>query len=181
MKKMLSVLIIILALLVSNLGVSAASKSNELSSASALKIALSANQHYWNTMNGHIPSKKTPVCKVKPFHYKGKEYRYFCNELGTKKKLTSYLNEVFTLNAINKGIKKYSFIEHKGKLAQPNADGGSLLDWKKSKLKLVYSKKDVRQYEFSVPSANKGQYQKKKVTYVKVNNKWLINAIDAVK
>jgi hypothetical protein len=85
------------------------------------------------------------------------------------------------LNAIEKGVKKYRFIEYKGKLAQPNADGGSLLDWDKAKGKLIYTKKDVRLYEFSVPLGETGEHSKEKVTFVKVKNQWLINAIDAVK
>ncbi|MGE6257251.1 DL-endopeptidase inhibitor IseA family protein [Heyndrickxia sporothermodurans] len=82
---------------------------------------------------------------------------------------------------IEKGIKKYRFIEYKGKLAQPDADSGSLLDWNKAKGKLIYKKKNVRLFEFSMPLGDLKQTEKIKVTYVKVKNHWLINSIDAVK
>lgn len=65
-------------------------------------------------------------------------------------------------------------------MAQPNADGGSLLQWNKAKAKLIYSRKDIRQFEFTVPYGEK-QHEKKKVTFVKVRGKWQINAFDAVR
>ena len=74
-----------------------------------------------------------------PKRYKDGSFKYV---LGNgRKELVDYLNEVFTLNAINKGIKKYRFIEYKGKMAQPNADGGSLLEWEKTKGEIDIQKK----------------------------------------
>jgi iseA protein len=170
MKKFLSAVMVTVVFLIFSISASAQTTS-DLTSSQAIKLALSAHQHYWNTMNGHIPKVVNSKCLSKIFIYKGTEYRYFCSELGTKEKLVKYLNEVFTLNAINKGIKKYRFIEYRGKLAQPNADGGSLLQWNKAKAKLIYQRKDIRLYEFSVPYGNPVKYEKRKVTFVKVRNK----------
>ncbi|AGX03979.1 MULTISPECIES: IseA DL-endopeptidase inhibitor family protein [Bacillaceae] len=180
MKKLLSILLAAVALFTFSLGASAKSASGDLSSKKAVELAQSARVHHWNAMNGHIPSKKNTACSIKTFQYKGTEYRYLCSEINTKAKLTKYLNESFTLNAIDKGYKKYRFIEYKGKMAQPNADGGSLLQWNKAKAKLIYSRKDIRQFEFTVPYGEK-QHEKKKVTFVKVRGKWQINAFDAVR
>jgi iseA protein len=181
MRKLLSILLAAATLFTFSLGASAKSASGDLSSKKAIELALSAREHHWNSMNGHIPSKKNKACTIKTFQYKDTEYRYLCSEINTKTKLTKYLNESFTLNAISKGYKKYRFIEYKGKLAQPNADGGSLLEWNKAKAKLIYSRKGIRQFEFTVPFGEKIQYEKKKVTFVKVRGNWQINAFDAVR
>ncbi|OJH20105.1 hypothetical protein BLX88_03120 [Bacillus obstructivus] len=181
MRKLFTALMAVLLILSINMTASAKTATADLAPKEALSIAKKARTHYWSTMIGHNLNNKNTTCKVETFIYKGTDYRYFCTEFNTKKKLVSYLNEVFTLNAIEKGVKKYRFIEYKGKLAQPNADGGSLLDWEKAKGKLIYSKKDVRLYEFSVPLGETGERSKEKVTFVKVKNQWLINAIDAVK
>jgi hypothetical protein len=90
------------------------------------------------------------------------------------------MGEVFTLNASEKGIKKYKFIEYKGKLAQPNADGGSTLEWDKSKVKLIYQRKNICLFEFTVPYGEPKMYEKRNITFVKINNQWKINSFDAV-
>ena len=158
-----------------------ASSSKGLTVSKAKEMALSARVHYYDAMSGGILADKGLKCSDKGFDYKGTQYRYFCNNLDTKKELVNYLNEVFTLNAIYKGIKKYKFIEYKGKMAQPNADGGSLLEWEKAKGKLIYQRNGIRLFEFTVPYGDPVQYEKHKVTFVKVKNEWKINAIDAVR
>ncbi|MDQ7863975.1 DL-endopeptidase inhibitor IseA family protein [Peribacillus frigoritolerans] len=40
----------------------------------------------------------------KTFNYKGTEYSYLCQEFNTKDKLTTYLAETFTNNAVEKGL-----------------------------------------------------------------------------
>lgn len=180
MKKIFIVFLTAVSLFTFSIGTSAQSTGN-LTSSKAKQMTLSARQHYWDTMNGHILKVENSKCSLKSFKYKGMDYRYFCSELNTKKKLVKYLNEVFTLNAINKGMKKYKFIEYKGKLAQPNADSGSILEWEKATAKLIYQRKDIRLYEFTVPLDGTVQDEKRKVTFVKVKGKWKINSIDAVK
>lgn len=180
MKKFISLIFMVAALFTFSIGASAKSFSkNDLTNSQALKLAVSAQEHYWNVsigMNTKLPHKDG---EMKNFMYKGTEYRYFSQEFGTKKKLVTYMNEVYTLNAIEKAFKKYRFITYKGKLAQPNADGGSLLEWNKAKVKLLYQRKDVRLYQFTVPYGK--EYSKNNVTFVKVHNKWLINNVDAVR
>lgn len=180
MKKIVILFLTAFALFTFSFGAFAQS-TDDLTSSKAKQLALSARQHYWATMTGHIEKVKNTKCSSTTFNYKGTDYRYFCGEINTKKKVIKYLNEVFTINAINKGFKKYKFVEYKGKLAQPNADSGSLLEWDKAKAKLIYQRKDIRLYEFTVPYGEKVQYEKIKITFVKVRGKWQINALDAVK
>ncbi|RDI38516.1 IseA DL-endopeptidase inhibitor family protein [Falsibacillus pallidus] len=180
MKKWILILAAVLSLFTFSMGASAKTTGN-LTTSKALNLALEARKHYWSAMSGHNPEAENAKCTDGSFDYKGTDYRYFCSDLGTKKKFTKYMNKVFTRNAIKKGIKKYSFIEYKGKFAQPNADGGSLLEWDKAKGKLIYQRKDIRLYEFTVPVGETKEVSKEKVTFVKVNGEWLINAIDAVR
>ncbi|MGV3466700.1 MAG: IseA DL-endopeptidase inhibitor family protein [Heyndrickxia sp.] len=182
MKKFVSMLLMVVALFTFSIGASAKTVSkNDLTSSQALNLAVSAQQHYWNIsigMNTKLPHKDG---EMKTFMYKGMEYRYFSKEFSTKKKLVAYMNEVYTLNAIERAFKNHNFITYKGKLAQPNADGGSLLEWNKAKVKLLYQRKDVRLYQFTVPYGERVEYTKKNVTFVKVHNKWFINNFDAVR
>lgn len=180
MKKWFASLLACLALFTFSIGASAATTSGDLTSTKAKKIALTARDHYWSVMSGHNPKVKKTTCPKGSFNYKGTDYRYLCSEFNTKTKVVKYLNEVFTLNAIDKGFKKYRFVVYKGKMAQPNADSGSLLEWNKAKVKLIYQRKDVKLYQFTVPYGNK-ETSKQNVTFVKVKGKWQINAFDAVK
>ncbi|PLT28135.1 IseA DL-endopeptidase inhibitor family protein [Peribacillus deserti] len=181
MKKLFTFLMAAAAFLSFSMGASAYSASGSLTADKALKQALSAREHYWNVMTGHNPKLKNSTCTSKTMKFKGTDYRFLCSEFDTKKELYQYLGEVFTNNAIDKGFTKYKFIVYKGKIAQPNADGGSLLEWSKAKGKLIYQRTDVKQYEFSVPVPVSKKPEKVKVTYVKVNGHWKINAFDAVK
>lgn len=179
MKKIITLAILFVSMFSFSFNAHAASPS--LSSSRAKEIAVKGNQHFWNALSGHIPGTKDSKCPSSSFSYKGKDYRYFCSELDTKKEFVSYMNQVYTLNAINKGIEKYRFIEYKGKFAQPNADGGSVLQWSSSSAKLIYQKKNVRQFEFTVPTGEKGKTVKKKVTFFYYKNNWLINDMDAAR
>ncbi|MDP4162526.1 MAG: IseA DL-endopeptidase inhibitor family protein [Bacillota bacterium] len=152
---------------------------NNLTAKEAVKLAQNAQEHFWSMIGGSNNKIENPVCSSDRFKYKGMDYRYFCSEFDTKKKLFSYLNEAFTLNAITKGMKKYGFIGYKGKMAQPNADGGSIAQWDKSHAKLLYQRKDVRLFEFTVQLGDMKLYEKHNITFVNVGNKWLINDIDA--
>ena len=181
MKKLLSMLLALTALFTFSIGASAKTvNQNKLTNTQALKLTLDARDHYWSVMAGQNLKIQNSGGEIKTFMYKGKEYRYFGAEFDTKAKLIKYMNEVYTRKSIEKAFKKYDFITYKGKLAQPNADGGSLLEWDKAKVKLLDQRKGVRLYEFTVPYGEKVQYAKQKVTFVKVGSKWQINDFDAV-
>jgi hypothetical protein len=181
MKKLFTLMMMVVTLLSFSMGASAQNTKGDLTSSKAFSLVLSARVHYWDAMNGHIQKIKNASCSSNSFSYHGKDYRYLCSDLGTKKKFITYMNEVFTRNAIDRGIKKYKFTEVNGKLAQPNADSGSLLEWNKAKGKLIYQREGIRLYEYTVPYGEKVQFEKRKVTFVKVGSQWQINAIDAVK
>lgn len=93
--------------------------------------------------------------------------------------MTAYLVETFTNNAVEKGLTKYNYITHKGKLARPVGDGFSMLEWEKAKIKLAYQKQNVRSYNLTVPTVD-GESVKRTVTFYKAGSAWKVNQFDAV-
>ncbi|MBU8787288.1 MULTISPECIES: IseA DL-endopeptidase inhibitor family protein [Bacillus] len=153
--------------------------SGDLTKQQVLTMTLQAREHFWNTMTGHNPKAKHSTCVTKTFEYQNLPYVYMCSEFGTKAKLTNYLTPVFTKDAITNGLKKYNIISYKGKMAVPVGDGDNLLDWKKATFKLISKKGNARTYEFTVPAKDGSPSAKRKITFVKENNKWKINQLDA--
>ncbi|WP_371175924.1 IseA DL-endopeptidase inhibitor family protein [Bacillus atrophaeus] len=180
MKKL--ILFLITASLFLSVGTASAAKntSNDLTQKQALQLALQAREHFWNTMSGHNPKAKNSTCTNKTFEYQNLQYIYMCSEFDTKAKVVHYLTPVFTKEAITNGLKDYHFTVYKGKFAVPIGDGDNLLNWEKASSKLVSKKGSVRTYEFTVPLLDGSPAVKRKVTYVKENNKWKINQFDAV-
>ncbi|MES1040130.1 IseA DL-endopeptidase inhibitor family protein [Peribacillus simplex] len=175
MKKFLGVLLSVILFFTLSGQVTAKTTSQNLSDANALKIADNASKHFWNALHGY----KTLSCSQKTFNFKGTEYSYLCQEFNTKDKLTTYLAETFTNNAVEKGLTKYNYMIHKGKLARPVGDGFSMLEWKKAKIKLVYQKQNVRSYNLTVPTVD-GESVKRTVTFYKSGSTWKVNQFDAV-
>jgi iseA protein len=181
MKKLIISWILVISLFTLGTGAYAKSSTDSPTNSQALKLALTARDHYWSAMEGFNIKIHSSPSEYKTFTYKGIPYRYFSKEFDTKAKLIKYLNESYTLNAINKAFNKYHFIVYKGKLAQPDADGGSSANWKEAKVKLLYQREGVRLYQFTVPLLLEIKINEKdNVTFVKVHNKWQINNFDAV-
>ncbi|MFN2745802.1 MULTISPECIES: IseA DL-endopeptidase inhibitor family protein [Bacillus] len=180
MKKFL--LCLLAALLILPVGTTIAAKkqtSGELTNQEVLTMALEAREHFWNAMSGHNPEAQNSTCETKIFEYRGIPYTYMCSEFSTKAKLTDYLTQIFTKDAIAKGFEKYNIISYKGKMAVPVGDGSNLLGWEKSKIKLVSKKANVRTYEFAVPALDGSVTAKRKITFVKEHNKWKVDQFDA--
>lgn len=73
-------------------------------------------------------------------------YRYLGEDLATNEKLVNYLGEVL----IKDFLVTYGIIEHEGKIAQPEADGASLLEWHKAQATLIDEGEDWKRYEVKV-------------------------------
>ncbi|KAB2338096.1 hypothetical protein F7731_00530 [Cytobacillus depressus] len=85
------------------------------------------------------------------FQYKNKPYRYLASDLDTKKELMEYLTLTLTQSQAKLFIKERQIIEYKGKMAQPEADGGSILQWDKAKAAFVKKEGWNRTYKLEVP------------------------------
>jgi len=89
--------------------------------------------------------------EAETFDYNGMEYRYFGEDLGNREKLLNYLQETFTREAAEEFIKHYNYIENNGRMAQPNADGGSILQWENAEVTLSQDAGNSKEYIFKVP------------------------------
>lgn len=178
--KKLATIFFTFILLISTTNIVYAASSHNLSKKQSIKLVTDAHERYWNVSSGVM--RNGTIEPYKTFTYKGLNYRYLqSNQFNTKKKFYTYLGKSFTNNAIDKYIKRYNYIEYNGKIAKPDADGGSALNWKKATAKLIYHRKNVRLYEYKIPLFDTSDYLKQKVTFYHYNGKWLINNMDDTK
>ncbi|WP_377918673.1 DL-endopeptidase inhibitor IseA family protein [Bacillus songklensis] len=96
---------------------------------------------------------------MKSFDYKGKDYRYLGEDIGTMEKLFTFLTEVYTLEAAQSLIQMLQIVEVNGKTAQPNADGGSLVEWGQAAIKLVNETETAKIYQITVPIGDSGDIE----------------------
>ena len=148
-------------------------KQNELSTKKVIDLAKE-----FNTIASYIQRggdyKKG---EYKTFTYNKKTYRYLSSSIDTKKELKAYLEKVLVPAEAEQFIKSRGIIEYKGKLAQVEADGGSLLQWEKATAQFVKKDKNNLQYRLTVPVWNTNEKQNFLIEYQFVNNKagWKIS------
>ncbi|MFT9849721.1 DL-endopeptidase inhibitor IseA family protein [Aneurinibacillus sp. REN35] len=118
---------------------------------SAALLAAQATIQYWYVASGGSGNEK-----LKTFTVNGLEYRYMSSDLDTKKEFINYLRKTYTAEAIATYMKQAKIIEHNGRLAQPNADGGSLLQWDKAQATLIRYANGIAEYELKVPYGEEG-------------------------
>ncbi|MGE5702979.1 MAG: DL-endopeptidase inhibitor IseA family protein [Clostridia bacterium] len=121
----------------------------EMNEQAVVTLTSSAIKAYWHVMTGGEPAADgTPV---QSFLVNGMDYRYLGTDLDTMDKLKGYLEPFFTKESIDDFIKQAKIIEHEGRTAQPNADGGSILQWDKATAELAKDADGQKQYEMKVP------------------------------
>ncbi|WP_054955735.1 DL-endopeptidase inhibitor IseA family protein [Paenibacillus dakarensis] len=121
----------------------------------ARKLALQAVSHYWY-MNSGGTYKNGGAIKEFSIKGKGDHYRWMGNDLDTKAKLSAYLQEVYTKERVERFLSSQlasgNLAEKDGRLAQPNADGGSILDWANAKIELTGESKNHKTFRYIVPA-----------------------------
>ncbi|MBO0588554.1 DL-endopeptidase inhibitor IseA family protein [Sporosarcina sp. E16_8] len=103
--------------------------------------------------------------EYKRFNYKGKTYRYMASQLDTKKEMRAELEKSVTKKVAKQFMKDQNFIKQKRRLAQVEADGGSLLQWSEATAIEVKSKKNKSVFEVRVPVGYTGTFDTFTVTY----------------
>lgn len=122
----------------------------------SLTLIADAKNAYWTVVRGGDGNRPFIT-----FMHNGTEYRYMAESLSTMEKLKSYLGAYYTPTKVEDIIKKLRIITYNGKLAQPNADGGSLLDYRKASIKPISSvSSTVRIFELIVPLSDTGKSEK---------------------
>ena len=119
----------------------------EISTKEVLSLSIEFNKAFTYIQRGGDYKKG----EYKTFTYKGKTYRYLSSSIDTKKELISYLSKTMERSTAEQFIKNRHIIEYKGKLAQVEADGGSLLEWEKGTASRVKSENKSAVYKITVP------------------------------
>lgn len=114
----------------------------------------------------------------KTFEYNGNMYRFLGDDLNKKGKLTDYLQKAYTPQAVNEIISKLNIIEHNDKTAQPHADYGSILEWRKANYQGIELDKTTIFLNLNVPLGDTGQFEDKKVELKYIEGiGWRINSL----
>lgn len=121
-------------------------ESASITNSEALNLFSESRNAYWYVVSGGEGNGT-----VKTFTKDGMEYRYMGDSLNTEEKLRNYLGQYYTKDQVDQYYKDLGFLTNNGKLAQPNADGGSLLDFKKGAIKLLTDAATVKEYELTIP------------------------------
>lgn len=151
-------------------------KYMQMDEATAVEMAASAIKTYWHVMTGGNPPEDG--APVQTFLVNGMEYRFLGSDLDTSEKLNAYLGQYFTKEAIDTFMKHARIILQEGRMAQPNIDGGSILQWDKARAELAKESENDRQYEMKVPvgEGNEVQFQPVLVELKREKGKaWYIN------
>jgi hypothetical protein len=147
-----------------------------------VQLTGSAQRHFWHIANGG-----SGVGLVESFKVEGNSYRWMGSDLDTKEKFIAYLEEVTTSEQSaaywKKEIENGSIREINGKLAQPDADGGSLRDWNASKAMLIKDGTTQKTYSLTVSLGDSGDHEVHEIKVKLVDGKgWRIDdTLDFVK
>lgn len=145
----------------------------------ALQLFKEAKNSYWYVVMGGEGKRNE-----ERFTHKGKDYRYMAESLNTMEKLKRYLGTMYTPDQqekqLEKLIKELGIIEHKGVLAQPDADGGSALNWGKAKIKETSGSNQGKHFEIDVPIGESSEYEALigELRYVKESESWLVHDLN---
>lgn len=120
----------------------------------ALSLFKESQKAYWTVVSGGEGLRDQTT-----FTQKDMEYRYMAESLETKEKLEAYLGTTYSPEKVSNLYKQLGFITHNGKLAQPNADGGSILNWEKATITQTSNSTTVKKYELKVQLGEEKEYE----------------------
>ncbi|MGF9714124.1 DL-endopeptidase inhibitor IseA family protein [Paenibacillus naphthalenovorans] len=157
-------------------------KNEDITERDAVGLAADAQNHFWVISRGgdgqHISES---------FSVPGKEhpYRWMGSDLDTKDKFISYIEEIYTPEQAEAYWKKQtengSIVEIEGKLAQPEADGGSMTGWADAKATLIQDGKGTRSFRFQVPLFDEFEEKIIKLRYVEGKGWRIDEPVDTIR
>lgn len=108
-------------------------------------------------------------------------YRYLAKDIDTKKEMISFLTQSVTRSYAEKFLKDQGIIQHKKRLAQVEADGGSLLQWDQATAKFEKINGIDRVYHLTVPVGETEEAETYTVSIRQAAKKdWKINRFEIV-
>lgn len=115
--------------------------------------------------------------EYKTFQYQGKTYRFLSSDIDTRKEMYHYVRKTLTLEEAAVWYKNNGLIEFEGKLAQLEADGGSILDWEKATAEFVTTDNKTFTYRIIVPVGETEQKSMYMIGLEQEKTKWKVNKI----
>lgn len=155
-------------------------KNADISAHVAEGLAADAYRHFWTMKNGGDGDRKDGT-----FPYKDADYRWMASDLDTKTKFIEYFELLFTPEQVQAYWKKLTeyggIVEIDGKLAQPNADSGSLMEWANATAKLIQDGKTSKTFKFSVPISGDIEEKEVKVKFVEGKGWRIDEPVDTIR
>ncbi|WP_091176582.1 DL-endopeptidase inhibitor IseA family protein [Paenibacillus sp. 1_12] len=146
----------------------------------AADLAGDAQKHFWVISNGGIGDHQDGS-----FAFKGSDYRWMASDLNTKTKFIEYIELLYTPEQAgaywNKQIENGGLVEIEGKLAQPNADGGSMMGWGNATAKLIKEGQGIQTFSFSVPLNDKFEVKEMKLRFVEGKGWRIDEPVDTIR
>mgnify|MGYP003574976134 CR=1 FL=1 len=133
------------------------------------KVKEAASQYRYVMSGGDLPEGKIETVMVNR-----KEYRYLGKDLDTQAKVVNYLTSSFTTSAIDSFLKKKTIFEFFNKLIQPNAEGGSLLNYDLAEVVQKKDKGNEMEIDLKVPLRDTNSYEFVHISFQKTENGWRI-------
>jgi hypothetical protein len=129
-----------------------------------------ANRKYWYVISGG----KMPEGEIKTISINDREFRHLGKDLDTTVKLSNYLADVFTDEAIQSFKNRADIFEYYGKLVQPNADGGSLVNYSGAEVIQKKDNGDEKEFDVKVPLGHSYNYEVIHVGFQLTDQGWRI-------
>jgi hypothetical protein len=152
----------------------------DISEKDAIGLAGDAQKHFWVIANGGSGDHKEGS-----FAFKESDYRWMATDLDTKIKFIEYIELLYTPEQAqaywNRQTDNGGIVEIEGKLAQPNADSGSMMGWDNASAKLMQEGKGIKTFQFSVPLYDNYEVKEIKLRYVEEKGWRIDESVDTIR
>jgi hypothetical protein len=109
----------------------------------------------------------------------GMDYRFMGQDLDSESKLTQYFAPSFTKEAISSFISHADIRKHNGRLVQPNADGGSIMNYREAAIIQMKDAGDVKEIDLRAPLGDTLLYETFHIEFEKTKAGWKISSMPA--
>lgn len=131
-----------------------------------------ATRKYWYVVRGGEMDEGL----IESFTLNDTDYRFMGTDLNSKSKLIEFLSDSYSDDSIQSFIRRAKIIEHKGKLAQPNADGGPLLNYEKAEVVQAKGTSTKKEFDLRVPLGASLSYEYIHIEFQKTDDDWKISS-----
>ncbi|WNS76700.1 DL-endopeptidase inhibitor IseA family protein [Bacillus sp. DTU_2020_1000418_1_SI_GHA_SEK_038] len=138
-----------------------------------LEMVQTAVKKYWYVTSGG----KIEEGLIESFLLNEMDYRYMGSDLDSKEKVNEYLSSTYSAEAIHQYMERAGIVLHNGKLAQPNADGGSRADYERATIFLTKDAGSEKEYNLKVPLGDSLVTETVHIVFRQTDKGWKIDSI----